>query len=386
MNNLEMMLSAIRAQICGGEAVSFGEISAEQMQSLYVFSKAQDMAHVVATELDRQKLLDVDEEIGNKFRKQQFIALMRYERINYELEEVCRLFEERGIPHLPLKGAVIRRYYKEPWMRTSADIDMLVREEDVERAGDALKEALEYREEAQGTHYDRSFFSLSGVHLELHFKTMADDRAVNAHSVLERMWEFSDLEDGWKYRYINSDEMFYFYHIAHMVKHFENKGCGVRFFLDLWMLCHRKEFDREKRNAMLEQGQMRAFADASERLADVWFSGREYDDLTRTMAEYLLNGGIYGSRENMMVTKQIKKGGKMGYIMSRLVLNYDQMSLYYPSVKGKKWLLPAFNVRRWFRIVFCGGLGRSMRELKKTSQISESKVDDVENMLRQLGI
>ena len=380
------MLSSIRSQICGGEAVSFGEISQEQMKALYAYSKAQDMAHVVATELDRQKMLDVDEDIGNKFRKQQFIALMRYERINYELEEVCRLFEERGIPHLPLKGAIIRRYYKEPWMRTSADIDMLVKEEDIDRAREALKEALEYREGEQGTHYDYSFFALSGVHLELHYRTMASDRAVNSHSVLERMWENSVLEDGWNYRYVNSDEMFYFYHIAHMVKHFENKGCGVRFFLDLWILCHGKEYDREKRNELLEQGQMSKFAEAAELLADVWFSGGEHTALTRAMEAYLLNGGIYGSRENMIVTSQIKKGGKFGYFMSKLFLNYDKMTLYYPSIKGKKWLLPAYNIRRWFRIVFCGGLVRSINDLKRSSQICENKVDDVENLLRQLGI
>ena len=165
MNIVEMMLSAVKTQVCGAPSESFGNISQENMAMLYELSKAHDMAHIVATELEAQGLLD-DSDVCNKFRKQQFIALMRYERINYELEEICKLFEAEKIDHIPLKGSVMRRYYSQPWMRTSADIDMLVKEEDAERAEAVLIARLEYRSEKSNTGYDLSMFAPSGVHLE----------------------------------------------------------------------------------------------------------------------------------------------------------------------------------------------------------------------------
>lgn len=386
MNNLEIMLAAIKTQVCGGESVIFGELSVEQLESLYVFSKLQDMAHIVATELDRQGLLGADDEICNKFRKQQLIAFMRYERINYEVEAVCKAFEEKKIPHMPMKGSVIRRYYKEPWMRTSSDIDILIHEEDLEEAKSVLCGTLGYREEAQGTHYDLSFYSLSGVHIELHYKSMAHDRAVNSHNILERIWEYSAPEDGWSYRYANSDEMFYFYHVAHMVKHFEHKGCGVRFFLDMWILCHQREYDKDKRNELLEEGKLLKFADAAEKLSDVWFSEGIHSELTHSMESYVLSGSIYGSHDTMMVTEQIKKGGKAGYAISRIFLPYEQMVLQFPKLKSKKYLLPFYHIRRWCRIIFRGGIKRSASELKKNVRLSGAKVDNVQKMFYELGL
>ena len=188
MNNVDILISAVRAQVCGAKIEPFGEISSEQMAQLYGMSKAQDMAHIVATELDRQGLLSSDDEICAKFRKQQFIALMRYERINYELEEICRTLEDRQIPHVPLKGSVIRKLYAEPWMRTSADIDLLVSPEDLDRAADALKSALEYREEG-GTEHDKSLFAPSGVHLELHYETIEEEYDADANRVLKGFWD-----------------------------------------------------------------------------------------------------------------------------------------------------------------------------------------------------
>ncbi|MBO4954226.1 MAG: nucleotidyltransferase family protein, partial [Clostridia bacterium] len=36
------------------------------------------------------------------------------------------------IDFMPLKGAVIRQYYPEPWMRTSCDIDIHVKKDRLE--------------------------------------------------------------------------------------------------------------------------------------------------------------------------------------------------------------------------------------------------------------
>lgn len=385
MNSIDILLSAVRTQVCGAEAVSFGEISEEQMAELYSISKAQDMAHVVATELDRQGLLASDDEICGKFRKQQFIALMRYERINYELEEICKLLESKEIPHIPLKGSVIRKYYEQPWMRTSADIDLLVHPEDIDRAIDALKGELDYREEG-GTEHDRSLFAPSGVHLELHYETIEEEYDAKANLVLKDIWEHSTPEAGWSYRRVNSDGMFYFFHIAHAVKHFANSGCGMRPFLDIWLLCHRAQFDREKREALLRDGELLVFANAAERLADVWFSGAEHDELTRQMERHVFGGGIYGSATNKIITTQIRKGGKLGYAMSRIFLPYKTMMKYYPSLEKRKILLPFYHVYRWCRIIFCGGVKRSVNELKTSSQLADAQKNSVENMLDQLGL
>ena len=52
-------------------------------------------------------------------------------------------------------------------MRTSSDIDVLVRESDVERAREVIEAELLYRTDTRNAH-EIGMFSESGVHLELH--------------------------------------------------------------------------------------------------------------------------------------------------------------------------------------------------------------------------
>ena len=138
MNKIaEIMIGTIRAQVCGSEYKIDKDITQEELNQLYILSKSQDMAHIVGAELEKQGILKSGDEVSEKFRKQQMIAIFRYERINYELEEICRVLEEAQIPHMPLKGSVIRKYYPEPWMRTSCDIDILVHESDLKKGANS---------------------------------------------------------------------------------------------------------------------------------------------------------------------------------------------------------------------------------------------------------
>ena len=47
-------------------------------------------------------------------------------------KELKEALEKAEIPFLPLKGSVIRKYYPEPWMRTSCDIDLLIHKEEAD--------------------------------------------------------------------------------------------------------------------------------------------------------------------------------------------------------------------------------------------------------------
>ncbi len=386
MRIAQIILDCARAQVCGKQRADIGEISSEDMSVLYSLSKAHDMAHVVAAELESQGILK-DDEISEKFRKQQLLAVLRYERINYELLAVCELLETERIEHMPLKGAVIRRLYPEPWMRTSADIDLLVHKDDVERVALLFEQKLGYRREKSGTDHDVPLFAPSGVHVELHYETITeDDGVVSSTDVLRDVWLFTVPRDGCEYGRELMDSMFYFYHIAHMAKHFEGKGCGLRFFLDTWLLCNKKEYDADARNALLSEGGLLTFAENAQRLAEAWFGNGEKDSVTRSMERYVLGGGIYGSMTNKMATAQLRDGGKLGYAKARIFLPYKEMKLRFPTLLKHKWLLPFFHVYRWIRIIFGGGIKRSVNELKRSSAIETDEREEIGQMLEALGL
>ena len=385
MTVTEIMLSAIRTQVCGAERVEYGELSEEVMRSLYGLSKSHDMAHIVSAELDAQGLLKNGDEISEKFRKQHMIAIFRYERINYELEEICTALENAQIQFIPLKGSIIRKYYPEPWMRTSCDIDVLVRPDDLDRAIKCIQDDLGYDFEGRGSH-DVSLFSPSGVHIELHYDLVEEDRANNCRDILKNAWDYAEQISEGAYRCNFSDAMFYFYHIAHMAKHFENGGCGVRPLLDLWILDKQEGYDAVVRDALLESGALLKFTTAARSLASVWFDGTEHTETTAQMEQYLLFGGVYGNMENRVAIQQHKKGGKFKYIVSRIFLPYSTIKFHYPILQKHRWLTPVMQVRRWFKLVLRGGLKRSINEINVNAKMSDDKKESATELLERIGL
>lgn len=385
MTVTEIMLSAIRTQVCGAERVEYGELSEEVMRSLYGLSKSHDMAHIVSAELDAQGLLKNGDEISEKFRKQHMIAIFRYERINYELEEICTSLENAQIQFIPLKGSIIRKYYPEPWMRTSCDIDVLVRPDDLDRAIKCIQDDLGYDVEGKGSH-DVSMFSPSGVHVELHYDLVEEDIVNNCCEILKNAWGYATPISEGTYRYNFSDAMFYFYHIAHMAKHFENGGCGVRPLLDLWILDKQEGYDAVVRDALLESGALLKFTTAARSLASVWFDGTEHTETTAQMEQYLLFGGVYGNMENRVAIQQHKKGGKFKYIVSRIFLPYSTIKFHYPILQKHRWLTPVMQVRRWFKLIFRGGLKRSINEINVNAKMSDDKKESATELLERIGL
>ena len=123
------------------------------------------------------------------------IALYRFEKSNYEFNEIVKLFEEKQIRFIPLKGAILRELYPEQWMRTSCDIDILIEKEHFCRATQYLVDAG-LKKGIESPH-DISFITASGVHIELHHSLIDDDRISNIDCILSKVWENSVVHNGY---------------------------------------------------------------------------------------------------------------------------------------------------------------------------------------------
>ena len=293
----KVMFALLRSAVCG-DLLSSEEISLhipDMLPEIMSLAQKHDVIHLIVFALKKNGLLDE----GNKnLESKMLIAVYRLEKLNYELTKLCAALEQSEIPFIPLKGSVLRQYYPEPWMRTSCDIDVLVHEEDLQRTVSYLSDNLGYRRESQNSH-DISMFTQGGAHIEVHYNLVEDNRANSAAAVLRQIWNVAVKHDGCNYQYEMPDEMFYFYHIAHMAKHFvETGGCGIRPFLDIWVLNHRVSFDREKREKLLSDGGLSVFAKQAELLSEVWFGNAENTEITKQMEEYILRGGVYGTNTN----------------------------------------------------------------------------------------
>lgn len=364
-----------------GEALSESDrdvLTSESIASAVELAHKHDIVHLLALGLKKNGLLG---ESGSSLEKEIFKAVYRYERSERELEKLCGVLEAEKIAYIPLKGAVIRRYYPEPWMRTSCDIDVLVSEEQLEGAACALVSGLGYRREKKNYH-DISLISPSGVHLELHFNIC--ENMENIDLVLARYAEYTVNDGGYRDRF--TDEFFIFHQFAHAVYHFMHGGCGIRAVLDLKILESELGINASSCTELLDKCGILTFATELEKLADVWFGHGEYTDVTRRMGEYILIGGAYGSGSNMLAVQQQKRGGHFKYTLSRIFLPYNALKQQYPCLEKHKLLLPFMQLRRWGRLLFGGRMRASLSELSLSNSISDAEADSVAELLRSLKL
>lgn len=376
---IQTLFALLRSAICGEklEESEKGRFVAQQLPELVELANKHDIGHLLALGLKQNDLPCESHTL--------FTAVYRYERINYEFGELCSTLEEAGIPFMPLKGSVLRKYYPEEWMRTSCDIDILVREEDSEKAAALLVEQCAYVRSGKGSH-DISLFAPNHVHLELHYNLVEDGIANESAAVLSAVWETANLCAGYQYWYEMPDKMFYFYHIAHMAKHFENGGCGLRPFIDLWILDKMEGANRSERDTLLQKGKLLTFAQAARKLSEVWFDGREMDFISQQMEDYILRGGVYGSNENRITVQQQKKGGRLKYALSKIFIPYDTIKFHYPILEKYRWLTPIMEIRRWCKLIFCGHVRRTVKELTYNQNVSSDKAEETKQFLSNIGL
>lgn len=385
-NANETLIQLIGNEVCGRmlSVADDSSVSDAKLFEIYNIAKAHDLAHIIGSALINNGLLK-GKSAENLYREQVYATLYRYENLNYVLEKVCGVLEAKRIPYIPLKGAVIRNLYPQPWMRTGCDIDILVREEDVDDAAKSITESLGYKQESKGKH-DIQILSTENIYVELHFSLLEEDASPAMAKVLDKVWEHAKPAEDGKYKYELDDAMFYFYHIAHMAKHFLGGGCGIRAFLDLWLMEKNKNYNTSEVSALLKKGKLTDFAKVARELSRVWFSGEEHDKVTKLMEDFVFSGGCFGSKETIMLSEQQKSGGRLKYILSRIFVPYDYLKSQYPIIKKYKFLTPICEICRLFTLLF--GKRRKFRKkyINNMRKFSDEQLDSVDFLFISIGL
>ena len=357
------------------------QITPEILPALYKISKRHDLTHLVGEAIDKNGLFPEDTDVRKAFLRERDMAIYRYQQIRYEYKRICDTLSNAKISFLPLKGSVLRDYYPSPWMRTSCDIDILVKPEDVHAAYDTLMEQLSYRGEGISSK-DAHLYSPSGVHLEIRYNNKASNP--KWQPILDSIWDNMVNPDDCQLKLTN--EAFYFYHMEHMAGHFLYGGCGVRFFLDVWVMNRELSFDESEKKRFLTEAGIDAFADAVEETAKCWFGDGKCSDLVSDIEEYIINAGMYGDMKNRVAIQKTKRGGKIKYLKSRIFLPYDKLKHIYPILQKHRALYPFCQVRRWFRLFRKDTKGRITKEFNEATQGDSDKSERIVRMFEQLNI
>ncbi len=254
--------------------------------------------------------------------------------------------EKNEIPHMFLKGSVIKNIYPEAYLRSMGDVDILTGEKTDDAAAIAVKHGFTLNSK-EFLHYSLSKNNLS--QLELH-KSLVDESIEKYYKYFGIGFERAKLCDGCKYKYELSDEDFYIFLIAHMAKHYEVFGMGIRSVCDVFVYNKTyKNLDRKYISDELEKIGLTIFENKIKSISENWFSGKFNGDFD-AVGEYIISDGVFGSVQNPELNKFIinesESQNKYKYILKNIFPNKEYMCIRYPFLKKLPFLIPIFWIVR----------------------------------------
>ncbi len=354
-------------------------LTQDVLTTLYRLAKRHDLAHIVSQILHDSQV-PVDANLKKQLQSDAVMSVYRCEQLKFAGEEIGAIFEQAEIPYIPLKGSVIRPYYPLDSMRTSCDIDVLVHEDRLEQAIAALEEKGYTR--GKRRYHDVAMYSPNRIHLELHFHIR--EHRDNLDTVLQEAWNYAVCTQGQRYDF--RKDFFTFHLYAHAAYHFLSGGCGLRTLMDFWVMEHRMDCPCTCAKELLQQAGIYRFAEEMSGLANRCFTEKDSEVVSDAVLQYIFQGGVYGSAENSSTVKKTETQSAAAYLVKRLFMPYESMTIAYPVLKRAPYLLPFCWMARWGTALFGGKSKRVASEISRFQRVSDVAVAEVDDIRSRLEI
>ncbi len=251
-----------------------------------------------------------------------------------------------GIRFVPFKGYVLREYYPVPESRIMGDIDVLIDEENREKAKAVLTGAGFICKNSNGPVWD---FVSDGVTVEVHTsiingKVGASSAPTAFENAIDRA-EFNSFEGRF------SDTFHFEYLIAHIAHHFWFNGAGIKMILDLAVMLKFRNIDLNTALSELSDMGLGDFAKEILSVCNKWYSlGKQYKSDVSKTEEFLLSHGAFGktlrNESAVTVRKNMEEGKRTSSpLLLKIRLAFPPYKKlkeipYIRFIEGRPWLTP----------------------------------------------
>ncbi len=405
-NNSKYFITLLSSFINQKEPVQKLEIDWCEVQKLAMIHSVGGIIYSMANKLEEIYKPKLD--ILQKMTQDYALTILRSSIQEYEMENLINSLDNAKIPHVLIKGFIIRDYYPAKEMRTMGDIDILIKYEDREKT-DKLMLNMGYiagHKEEEVWDYTKN-----SVHIEVHTQIMYHNLTNNVDyvSYFSEAWNHV-IQKSNVYTYELNDEYHLLFILIHTAKHLNGSGCGIRMIMDIamYLIYFKDSLDWNYLNREIEKLNLVLFTKNILILCKMWFEVKfPYelpkldDDFYRDLSDYILSAGTYGYfqrnpntkilRNEFLKSKVEVNGFRKTLAMINLYRkiffpNYKDMSKikYYSFIKNRPWLIPFGWIYRVFRCIFL----KSEKSLGLLGDISNEQEESEKQykIIRRLGL
>lgn len=319
------------------------------------FFRLAEFHNVVALVYPAIRNFEIPSDILTKWIYTNNRMIAREARQDIEAQSILEIISKENIPFIKMKGIVTKHFYPAPYMRTQADIDLCVGEEDRKRCA-AILENLGYSLFSSIENTDE-YMKDNFFYYEIHSSVYVSDS--DFYSLFSDPFSKAVKEpDGTGY--VFKDEYFYLHLVTHLYKHFVSEGCGIRLLCDLYIYRNsHKNLDMDFIRKTLSDLGIIEFYDTITELTDCLLCNKPFDRKSTEIATFIFKCGDHGSDTIRRVTSTSKdkeesfsNKNKLRFRLQIYFPPANTLKNRYPVLEKAPVLLPFCWIVRGFTTVF----------------------------------
>lgn len=316
----------------------------------------------------------VIDEAMKSWKKSREQSLRRNLLLEAETRHLCKVMDEKGIWHMPLKGSIMKNLYPRMEMRQMSDQDILF---DTNGRHEMREYMLARGYDPKGhddTHHD-IYHKEPVYNIELHhtlFELHCDMRLVDYYRNVkeERMIPDGDGTMGFHF----SDEDFYIYMVAHAYKHYNDHGVGLRSLVDVFVYENAKpDLDWTYVEQECAKLGMEEYEKTCRTTARKLFGENAPETLTTAEAEMLtfcMESGTHGN-ELGLIRHELRQTGATG---DKVTFGQKMSYIWKRTFPSAKWMRENDRMaRKHPRLLVIAWIARIFRGLSKKHTAAELK-------------
>lgn len=326
-------------------------------QFIYEFAKLHRVANTAFYAVEKLKT-PIDPELYKKWKNIRNRNVHKNLVQKMEFQDIAAAFEQAGIYYMPFKGFSICEMYPKIDYREMNDLDFLIKDNDLEKAGHILTEKG-YSCKYEGAYHHDEFCKAPFMIVETHRDLVGIDSPFFEY--FDNYFSKAKHINGCRYEMSHDD--FYIFNIVHLHKHYSTAGCGIRMFLDLYLMNEKQLPNLDRTYIAEELGKLglSEFWELANKISRRWFSQEKIENFSED-EKFIFSSSAFGTKKNKLIADHKDKTDTQ-YVAGRLFPPLSKMQYIYPVLRNHKLLLPVFYVKRLIEAPFKKG-GKIKEEIK----------------------
>lgn len=357
MNNNEKYFVSLIASYLNNEAPALPENI--DWAEIYRLAKINNTSAITANQIIRlDKKYQPEGELLSDFKQQIGYTLIDFEEKEKAVDAVKVFLNSLKIDRIFVKGEIIKNYYPDKELRTSADTDIIIRDRDLTRLHNVLNGHGFGIYDVKAVGFSVKVYNQS---IEFHSNLDYDNK------YFKNIFDFASCSGN---EYVIDDYNHLLYVMCHIIKHFRFCGAGIKMFMDIDVFIrHIGNFDYDRFIGMCKELGIDTFSKAALSLCNYLFKTpvrAEFDfekdyELRQLFENEIINGGSFGfSKRDLGSYYKVasSKNGNVSRIKAFSALFFpdsEYLKNQFGYAKKHSALLPAAWLNRIILAVFKNG-------------------------------